>query len=217
VTATAELYDPATGQFSATGAMATPREYHAATLLPSGKVLVTGGCESTTAAGLCSTATATAELYDPVAGSWASAGTMPAAVWGHSATALPSGDVLVAGGCGAGPCASTPSNAALYEPSTGWTATAAPALSRVSHVARLLPSGRVLVAGGTAIWGVTTSATEQYDPDAGTWTAGPAMLTDHGGWAGAVVLPGGDWLVAGGLVWDGNVAQRLAAAERLPE
>ena len=55
----AELYDPATGSWSSTGSLGTAREFHTATLLPSGKVLVAGGEYS----GF--TASSSAELYDP--------------------------------------------------------------------------------------------------------------------------------------------------------
>jgi len=44
--ASAELYDPATGTWSATGSLKTPREFDTATLLPSGKVLIVGGTDS---------------------------------------------------------------------------------------------------------------------------------------------------------------------------
>jgi hypothetical protein len=59
----AELYDPATGTWAATGSMGTARFSHTATLLPSGKVLVAGGTNS-------SKPLSSAELYDPVAESW---------------------------------------------------------------------------------------------------------------------------------------------------
>ena len=58
-TASAELYDPATGLFRATGAMATDRVYHTATLLPSRQVLVAGGD------GAGGNSLASAELYTP--------------------------------------------------------------------------------------------------------------------------------------------------------
>jgi hypothetical protein len=54
--ATAELYDPATGRWSATAVMATARLFHPATLLKNGKVVVAGGFGSTNAL-------ASAELY----------------------------------------------------------------------------------------------------------------------------------------------------------
>src|SRR5258705_255831 len=53
----AELYDPATGSWSSTGSLSTAREFHTATLLPSGKVLVAGGFN-------CSGSLSSAELYD---------------------------------------------------------------------------------------------------------------------------------------------------------
>jgi Galactose oxidase, central domain len=65
----AELYDPTAGTFSATGSMSVPRISHTATLLPDGRVLITGGF-----AGFANQAiagvTATAELYDPGTGTF---------------------------------------------------------------------------------------------------------------------------------------------------
>jgi hypothetical protein len=54
----ADVYSPATGLFSATGTLLEPRQYHSATLLLNGKVLVTGGMATTGMAAI-----STAELY----------------------------------------------------------------------------------------------------------------------------------------------------------
>jgi hypothetical protein len=71
--------------------MSSARSSPAATLLPSGEVLVAGGYG--TSGPLAST-----ELYDPATNSWSAAGTMSAARDRHTATLLPHADVLVAGG-----------------------------------------------------------------------------------------------------------------------
>ena len=80
----------APGKWRITGRMTTAREYHTATLLRNGQVLVAGGFNST------ATDLASAELYDPATGTWTATGSMASGRTAHTATLLPNGQVLVA-------------------------------------------------------------------------------------------------------------------------
>jgi hypothetical protein len=110
--ASAEIFDPKTGTFTATGSMATRRIYTTATLLPDGRVLVAGGGGDYADRQFL----ASAEIFDPNAGTWAATGSMAEArTWG-AAVPLKDGRVLVTGGYGdLAPLAS----AELYDPVAG--------------------------------------------------------------------------------------------------
>jgi predicted secreted protein len=180
------LVDPA---WTATGSMTTARESHTATRLPSGKVLVAGGYGN-------NGALASAELYDPAAGTWAATGSMATARTMHTATLLASGKVLVAGG-GQGANTATAS-AELYDPAAGtWSATGLLTVARYGQTATLLvASGKVLVAGGYNPGALNLASAELYDPVAGMWTATGSMSLPRYGHT-ATVLPSGKVLVAG--------------------
>jgi N-acetylneuraminic acid mutarotase len=206
---TAELYDPANGTWTSIAAMAGTRFGHTATLLPNGKVLVVGGLDSfTLATGL--TAANTAELYDPSADNWSSAGTLVTGRFIHTASLLSNGQVLVAGGAGSNSqIAITPmASAELYDPGTNqWVATTALKDARISHTATVLKNGQVLVVGGSGTSAILASA-ELYDPSGKSW-ADADPLKDARMTHIAALLNNGQVLVAGGA----NEAGYLESAE----
>jgi N-acetylneuraminic acid mutarotase len=171
----------ATG-WTAAGSMSAARHSHTATLLPSGKVLVTGGHGA-------SSDRASAELYNPATNSWSAAGSMAAARTYHTATRLPSGKVLVTGGTNT---SVNLASAELYDPVTNtWASASSMASARVWHTATLLPTGKVLVAGGSRN-GTILATAEVYDPATNSW-------------ATAGTLSGGRWFHTATLLTSGKV------------
>lgn len=194
--ASAQLYNPASGTWTGTHSLNTPRYAHTATLLTNGLVLVAGGATNVFDG---AAALGSAELYNPVTGNWTPTGDLHTPRYSHSATLLPDGKVLVAGGQSTNAYPNIIASAEIYDPSTGlWIATNSMIEVRYSHTATLLPNGKVLVAGGGSsnVFTVTPKA-ELFDPASGTWTNAGTMtipLVNHT----ATLLLNGKVLIAGG-------------------
>jgi len=132
--------------------MSTPRGYHTATLLADGRVLIAGGLSNSgglNKADATDPAPTSAEIYDPASGTFGPAGTLVADRLGHSATLLPDGHVLLAGGYDrASKTQPFSVSAELFDPATGTsTATGAMTTGLAFHAAAMTPDGRVVLAG----------------------------------------------------------------------
>jgi N-acetylneuraminic acid mutarotase len=134
-----ELYDPATGRFTAAGDMTRIRHKHEAVLLADGRVLIAGGSDERDGHG----AYANAEIYDPVARSFRATGNMNSARYKLQGTGvlLSDGKVLVAGGA---------NRAEVFDPAGNTFAYAAGDMEtpRLFATATRLRNGQVLIIGG---------------------------------------------------------------------
>jgi hypothetical protein len=139
--------------------------------------------------------TALSNSDEPASGTWTTTDSLNTARYFHTATLLPNGKVLVAGGWeGFNPFTS----AELYEPSSGmWSTTDSLNTARVLHTATLLPNGKVLVAGGLDSSGEPSASAELYNPALGTWTATGSLNTARREHTASLLL-NGMVLVAGG-------------------
>lgn len=194
--ALAEIYDPQTQGFTPTGSLTEDRFGQDAVRLADGRVLVVGGTHWFVRRP--SVPLASAEIYDPATGVFhLTRGPMAFARDRPTATLLPDGTVLVAGGQnGAG----EPAQAELFDPKTE-TFTLLPSLlvsPRMAHSAATLPDGRVLLSGGWSVpLAATTGSAEVYDPKMQKFSAEPPVpLGSHD--QALLVFPGGLALVAGG-------------------
>jgi len=193
--------------------MITPRFLHTTTLLFDGRVLIAGGDSSYSTAN----AESSAELYDPLAGMFVATGSMTTPRDGHTATLLPNGKVLIAGG---GPRINgsgySLSSAELFDPATGkFSATGSMTVERSGHTATLLNNGKVLIVGGyrlvvgaSPLEGTFPTSAELYDPDTGTFS--PTGET-HGRFVDtATLLTDGNVLITRG---NPQVGPYLSSAE----
>jgi hypothetical protein len=222
--ASAELYNPTTGKFTATGSMHVARANHAATLLKDGRVLITGGHDSsdttiqhTPAPGRV-WAPESAELYDPSTGKFTLTGSMTEAREDHTATLLGNGRVLVTGGwdCSAGISCDSLMTGEIYDPSAGTFSSIGPAPQ--GTLATLLKDGRVFLAAD-----IEGCLVRLYDPVAGEFDYTAPGLSDDsacdtpgaaGHASGALtLLEDGRVLVTGGYMGTGPGTTLVAAAD----
>ena len=194
ITATAELYNPATKRFIATGSMHHARTFHQATLLEDGTVLVTGGTNG-------SANQISAELYNPSSGTFTQlTSNMTVARSDHRAVLMNDGRVLIVGGedsSGTGIA-----SAEIYDPiAQVFFSVGSMNSKRGGPTATLLPNGKVLVAGGYVTAVCCTgelSTAELFDPFPETFSYTTGSMSTQRVYHVAVLLGNGQVLVAGG-------------------
>jgi hypothetical protein len=210
---TAEIFDPPSAQFICVGgvsanpplcnpSMTDNREGHTATSLDDGTVLIVGGKDSATNIVNTAERFTPASAVDAAAGAFKSTGSMSDTRINHTATLLPGGTVLIAGGYDGLDVLAT---AEVYNPASGTfspTESSSTGLStmttpRQNHSATLLGSGQVLLAGGDNN-GVILRSGEIYDPPSGVFAAVASQMAQPRESHTATLLNDGLVLIAGG-------------------
>ncbi len=199
-TAKAELFNPSTGAFTATGSMTVSRSGHTATRLPDGHVLIAGGVQDFgpgTVPIPLGPGVASAELYDPVSGTFTPTGSMSEGRSGHTATLLGDGTVLVTG---------MDNTAELFSPGTETFAVVGQLETGSGATATLRNDGTVLVAGGR--YRVSLATAQLFAPESGGFVPTGSLITPRDGHT-ATLLADGTVLITGGtshmrVCWGGR-------------
>src|SRR5271156_3791068 len=207
-------------RFTPTGSLNEARGLHTATLLPDNKVLVAYGSNSssyTNATGYVGLSSI--EVYDPGTGTFTEiVGDDGAGIYGHTATLLQNGEVLLAGGFvnsvwDYGGISGSDNGAGLYDSATGvFSGTGNMTANRGDHTATLLANGKVLIAGGADQdpTGTGLASAELYDPSTGTFTQTGSMAVGRFLHT-ATLLQDGRVLIAGGVLT--SASDPVATAE----
>ncbi|HYO65814.1 MAG TPA: kelch repeat-containing protein [Archangium sp.] len=186
----ADVFDPSSNTWEATSPSTANRRHHTATLLPDGRVFVTGT--------EAPEAVKTTELYDCNTGTWKQAKPMDVGRYDHTATLVKKDGkdlVLVVGGQDANN--TRHASAKLYDPSTDdWMDAGTLRTARSAHTATLLPDGQVLVTGGVDANNNSLTSAELYHPETGWRVTGSMGLARRG--HTATLVEGERVLVAGG-------------------
>jgi hypothetical protein len=168
----AELYNPATGTWTATGNMTSGRANFLMILLPNGEVLAAGDGGSSNSA----------ELYNPATGTWTPTGNVLGQINGNAGVLLNNGKVYAQA-------------INLYDPATGtWSTTSSPPVGGSSPIT-LLQNGDVFTSGDV-------NGESLYDPSTNQWTTfppPPCTTITQGCESAAATLSTGSVLVAGGI------------------
>jgi len=212
VLATAEIYDPVTNAWTETaGPMNSARRSHAMSLLPDGRVLVSGGGGGVATAS--SPALKTAEIFDPATGMFTLVADMITQRSAHSSTLLPDGRVLVTGGSAGNGTLFPTTTAEIYNPATNtWTDVGPMNFSHLAQNPGQLRDGRLVQPSSyyndthTSAGGRITDESEIYTPSPGgngTWSVINPMFKQRID-IGAMGLLDGTLLVAGGVTTSPN-------------
>src|SRR3954451_11250777 len=143
--ADAEVFDPTTGTFAPAGRMITARGDHSATLLADGRVLIAGGGDGSPGYGEAPHVFSNAEVFDPKTSTFSTVGSLVTERANHTATLLPDGRVLVAGGRND---LGEPRSTEIFDPRDGaFTPGPVAASPHRATLAPLIEGGRVLLTG----------------------------------------------------------------------
>jgi hypothetical protein len=158
VITTAEIWDPATGLWTAAASPATARWYHEASLLPSGRVLIAGGTDGTNWF-------STAEIYDPLANTWSAAPAMSISRDHHSFILLPNNKVFAISGL-ENSTVGTINDCTLFDEGRGaqpaWTPTLTGTLPNTAVGGTLSLTGTLFTGVSEGSSGNTQSSPENY-------------------------------------------------------
>lgn len=186
-----EIYDPATRRFTSVATLSLGRGSHMASLLGDGRVLIAGGTRPPADSGSTELLDS-AELFDPRTNSVSLGGTMAGARFNATASPLPDGSVLIAGGFDGDYNPTT--TAEIFEAATGFSSIAPMSAARAYLEATPLPDGRVLLTGGMP----ATTTADIYDPQSRTFSEiGP--LSEARFFHSAARLANGEVLLTGGF------------------